>query len=63
MHTPDTSVGDVKAIRGKVHNYLAMVLDYSFQGEVKINMVNYVKLIVKEFQEMEDLRGSKFSAL
>ena len=29
MYAPDPKVGKVKVVRGPVHNYLAMVLDYS----------------------------------
>ncbi|GKY97397.1 hypothetical protein MPSEU_000698200 [Mayamaea pseudoterrestris] len=32
--------------RGKVHDYLGMVLDYTKPGEVAINMVDYVKNIL-----------------
>jgi Reverse transcriptase (RNA-dependent DNA polymerase) len=41
----------VKATRGKIHEYLAMKLDYSKKGEVKINMVDYVKTMVDEYPE------------
>ena len=45
----------VKAVRGKVHDYLAMVFDYSTPGEVKLNMVDYVKSMVEDFPE--DISG------
>ncbi len=34
----DEKIGRVKAVRGKVHDYLAMKLDYKNKGSVKINM-------------------------
>ena len=45
----DPEIGEVKAIRGKKHDYLGMILDYSSKGEVKIDMTRYVKEMIKEF--------------
>jgi hypothetical protein len=39
----------VTATRGKVHDYLGMELDYSKQGELKINMTKYVENMFKDF--------------
>ena len=39
----------VKATRGKIHDYLAMKLDYSQEKVIKVNMVDYVEAMVKEF--------------
>ena len=36
-------MSEVKAHRGKVHDYLGMKLDYSQNGKVKIYMRDYVK--------------------
>ena len=36
---------------GKKHDYLGMIFDFSFQGEVQINMTNYISKIIKEFPE------------
>ena len=50
--------GQIKAVtgtRGKRHVYLGMTLDYSTPGEVKINMTDYVKSMIKEFPK--DLNG------
>jgi hypothetical protein len=47
----DPKIGQVKAVRGKRHDYLAMILDYSFAGVVKIDMTNYVKQMVEDFPE------------
>ena len=44
--------GQIKRItgtRGKRHVYLGMTLDYSTPGEVKIDMVDYVKEMINDF--------------
>jgi hypothetical protein len=41
--------------RGKVHDYLGMELDYSINGQVTINMSDYIKTIISEIPE--DMRG------
>jgi hypothetical protein len=41
--------GEVKATRGKVHDYLGMVFDFSVDGEVTISMTEYMKKLVDEF--------------
>ena len=53
-------LGEVKTSRGKKHDYLGMTLDYSVDGEVKIDMVEYVKKMVTEFPQ-DRLRGSEVS--
>lgn len=47
----DDELGHVKAVRGPKHDYLAMVLDFSTPGEVKVDMTNYVKSMVEDFPE------------
>ncbi len=42
-------IGEIKAVRGNMHDYLAMVLDYSFPGVLKLNMTAYVKAMVQNF--------------
>jgi hypothetical protein len=37
--------------RGKVHDYLGMTLDYGVDGTVKIDMSNYVKMVLHELPE------------
>ena len=44
-------VKDVTVTRGKRHVYLGMTLDYSSEGEVKVDMVDYVKEMVNGFPE------------
>jgi hypothetical protein len=41
--------GEVKATRGKIHDYLGMTLDYSEPGKVKIGMIDYITKMVEEF--------------
>jgi hypothetical protein len=43
------SIGIVKTVRGKVHNYLAMTLDYSENEIHQIYMQEYVEEMIKEF--------------
>lgn len=47
----DPKIGQVKAVRGKRHDYLGMVLDYEEPGKVKVDMTTYVKAIVEDFPE------------
>ncbi|KAI2506113.1 Reverse transcriptase (RNA-dependent DNA polymerase) [Fragilaria crotonensis] len=42
-------IGEVKAVRGHRHDYLAMVLDYSSPGVLKLDMTKYVKTMVEDF--------------
>ena len=37
------SIGKVKIIRGKKHDYLGMTLNYTKKGKVKVDMTKYVK--------------------
>jgi hypothetical protein len=43
--------GEVKCVRGKVHDYLGMTFDFSEKGKVKIHMKDYVSEMVDEFPE------------
>jgi hypothetical protein len=36
---------------GNVHDYLGMTFDYSFDKEVRINMWDYIKMVIGEFPE------------
>jgi hypothetical protein len=40
--------------RGKIHDYLGMVLDYSTPGEVKVGMISYVKEMVQQFEKHDN---------
>lgn len=37
--------------RGKIHDYLGMILDFSFDGHVIINMTEYTGKILEDFPE------------
>jgi hypothetical protein len=41
--------GEVKATRGKIHDYLGMRFDFSEKGKVKIDMIDYVSSMLKDF--------------
>jgi hypothetical protein len=41
--------GAMTVIRGKIHKYLGMNLDYTVRGQVKITMFNYVDEILAAF--------------
>lgn len=44
-------IGNFKVTRGKYHDYLGMGLDYSIDGQVSIDMVDYVRSMVSNFPE------------
>ena len=41
--------GEVKANRGKVHEYLGMTFDFTEKENTKINMDNYVESMINYF--------------
>jgi hypothetical protein len=43
------NIGKVKATKGVKHNYLAMVLDYSKQRVLKVDMTSYMKSMIANF--------------
>jgi hypothetical protein len=45
--------------RGKVHDYLGMIFDFSAKGKVMVTMVEYIKDIIKDFPE--EITGTKMS--
>jgi hypothetical protein len=47
----DPGIAPIKSTRGRIHEYLAMKLDYSTPGGVKVNMTEYIKGMIKEFPE------------
>ena len=47
----DDKMGRVTAHRGKKHDCLAMILDYSEQGKVKIDMTEYVWKMITKYEE------------
>ena len=51
-------IGEVKMTRGKIHDYLGMRIDYSVDGEVKFDMIDYVESMIKDFPE-DELKGKE----
>ena len=49
-------LGEVKTVRGPIHDYLGMVLDFSRKGQVSIDMSRYIKSMVVNFPQ-EELKG------
>jgi hypothetical protein len=47
----DHKLAPVKATRGKIHDYLAMKLDYSTPEKLKVDMTDYIKNMVNDFPE------------
>ena len=47
----DPQVAPVKATRGKIHEYLAIKLNYTTPGQVKVDMTDYVKIMIMDFPE------------
>ena len=42
-------IGEIKATRGKKHDYLAMTLDFSTTGVLQVDMTQYVKKMLQDF--------------
>ena len=45
------AIGEVKVTRGKVHDYLGMKLDYSINGQVSVDMRDYLMTMIEAFPE------------
>ena len=45
----NTNISTVKKLRGKVHKYLGMTLDYTENEVVKISMQDYIESLIREF--------------
>ena len=43
--------GHIKLTRGKKHEYLKMLLDYSEKGKLKMDMRSYIKNVTEAFPE------------
>jgi len=44
-------IGEVKVMREKKHDYLAMKLDYSLPGVLRVDMTKYVKSMINDFPD------------
>jgi hypothetical protein len=42
-------LGHVKVVRGKIHDYLAMIMDYTQEGALKVDMRYYIEGMCEEF--------------
>jgi hypothetical protein len=42
-------IGHVKVVRGKTHDYLAMILDYNTPGAMKVDMRYYINGMIQDF--------------
>jgi hypothetical protein len=47
----DDDIGNVKSVRGKIHDYLGMRLDYTEQNVFTVDMTDYIDDMVTEFFE------------
>ena len=43
------NLGNVKFVRGKIHDYLGVVMYFTQEGVLKIDMKYYIKGILEEF--------------
>ena len=43
-------LGHVKVVRGKIHDYLAMIMDFTQDSALKINMKYYIEGMLEEFR-------------
>ena len=46
----EDGIGKVKSSRGKRHDYLAIILDFSTPGVLGLDMTDHVKRIIKDFE-------------
>ena len=49
----------MKICRGKIHDYLGMILDYTIKGEVKITMIPYIKEMIQDLREHDPIPDKK----
>jgi hypothetical protein len=47
----DKDIAPVNATRGKIHDYVAMKLNFTEKGKLKLDMVDYVDNMVNDFPE------------
>ena len=59
----DPEIGKIKVSRGKIHQYLGMTLDFSSPGEVKIDMVDYIKKMIEDFPDKSESKANTPAAL
>ena len=49
---------EVKATRGKIHDYLGMRLNFETRGKVKVDMTKYTEKMLSDFREHFKLDGT-----
>jgi Reverse transcriptase (RNA-dependent DNA polymerase) len=54
-----SKIGEVKVKRGKVHDCLGMRFRYNVQGQVSIDMIDYVQNMLEGFPQNQIEKGSK----
>jgi hypothetical protein len=54
----DKNLGSDKTVRGNIHNYLGMTLDYTTPKKVKLKMKEYTEHMIKE--SPEEIEESKY---
>ena len=47
----------MKVTRGKKHDYLSIILDYSLDEKLKVDMAYYIENMVEEFPEVLNSKG------
>ena len=55
----DDNVGKIEPSRGKVHDYLGIILDCSVPGKVKFQMKDYVQKMLDEFPYVNEVEAMK----
>jgi hypothetical protein len=53
----DVNITKMKPSRGKVHDYLGVIFDYSEDGKVKIQMKEYIKNMLAEFKGKDQVKA------
>jgi len=51
------SIAEVKSTHGKIHDYLGMKLDFSIDGQVTIEMKDYLTTMIESFLKDVLLKG------
>jgi len=55
----DVTITKMKPSRGKVHDYLGVIFDFSHDGKVKIQMKDYIRNMLNEFKGKDEVHAHK----
>jgi hypothetical protein len=55
----DVTITKMKPSRGKVHDYLGVIFDFSEDGKVKIQMKEYIQNMLEEFKGRDQVKSHK----